>query len=100
MQLRNHHALGPVDHESPLRSHERNFAHVHFLFLSPPLFFERESHIERRGKRLALAHALAHRHFRLADLVRVKLQHDFFVVTGDWEDLRKNGVQTSGLAAT
>ena len=69
MQLRDHHTLGPVDHEGPLRSHERNFAHVDFFFLGPPLFFERERHIERGGERLALAHALAHGHFWLADLV-------------------------------
>jgi hypothetical protein len=33
MQLANHHALSTVDDEGALWRHERDFAHVHFLFL-------------------------------------------------------------------
>ena len=33
VQLAHNHALGAVDHESPLRRHQRDLAHVNFLFL-------------------------------------------------------------------
>ena len=52
---RNDDALRAVDDESALRGHERDFAHVNFLFLRPLLFLEQEGDVERRAVGLAFA---------------------------------------------
>ena len=55
MQLADDHALGAIDDERALRRHERDFAHVNFLFLGPLLFLELEGDVERRAVGLAFA---------------------------------------------
>ena len=57
MQLGDDDALGAVDDERALRRHERDFAHVNFLFLRPLLFLELEGDMQRRAEGLAFAHA-------------------------------------------
>ena len=93
MQLRNNHALGAVDHERALRRHERDFAHVNFLFFRPLLFAELESHVERRAESLAFALRFERAQFRLADFVMAKIERRFFVVALDRENFFEDGLQ-------
>ena len=74
MQLRNDDALGAVDDERALRRHERDFAHVNFLFLRPLLFPELESDVERRAESLAFALRFEGAQFRLADFVMAEIE--------------------------
>src|SRR5437764_5275385 len=69
MQLADHDAFRAVDHESPLRRHERDLAHVNFFFLRPLLLAELKRDVERRAESLALALRFERRQLRLADLV-------------------------------
>ena len=47
MQLTDHNTLRSVNDKRSLRGHERNFAHVNFLFLRPLFLAELESDMER-----------------------------------------------------
>src|ERR1035437_5849686 len=93
VQLRNNHALGSVDDEGALRRHERNFAHVNFLFLGPALFAQLEGYVQRRAESLALALRLERAQLRLADFVVTEIEHGFFVVTFNRENFLKNSLQ-------
>ena len=45
MQLADHHTLGAIDHESALRRHKRDFAHVDFFFLGAFFLSQLESDV-------------------------------------------------------
>ena len=83
MELRNDHAFRAVDDERALRRHERNFAHVNFLFLGPLLLPELERHVERGAKRLAFPLGFQRRQLRFADFVMRKIEGRFLIVTLD-----------------
>ena len=74
MELGNDDALGAVDHKRALRRHERNFAHVNFLFLRALFFLELEGDVERRAEGLAFALRLERAQFRLADFVLAEIE--------------------------
>ena len=65
MQLADDDSFRPVDHERPLRGHERDFAHVNFFFLRPLFFAELESDMERRAEGLAFPLRLERAQLRL-----------------------------------
>ena len=67
-------ALGAVDDERALRRHERDLAHVNFLFLRPLLFLELEGDVERRAEGLAFALRLERAQLRLADFVVAEIE--------------------------
>ncbi len=98
VQLRDHDALRAVDDERALRGHERDFAHVDFLFLGAVLFLEQESDVQRRAEGLPFAHRLADAQLRLADLVAGEIQRDFFVVAGDGENFLEDRLEAGVLA--
>ncbi len=91
---RNDDALGAVDHERALRRHERNFAHVNFLFLRPLFFLELEGDVERRAKGLAFALRLEGAQFRFANFVVAEIERRLFVVALDRENFLEDGLQT------
>jgi hypothetical protein len=93
MQLADDHALRAVDHERALRRHERDFAHVNFLFLGPLLLAELESDVQRRAVSLAFALRLERAQLRLADLVMAEIERRLFVVALDRENFLENGLQ-------
>ena len=97
MQLRHHHSLGAVDNKRSLRGHERDFAHVNFLFLRSLLFLELESNVQRRAIGLALALRLQRRQFWFTDLVVAEIQRRFLIVALDRKNFLKYGLQAGVL---
>ena len=93
MQLADDDALRAVDDERALRRHERNFAHVNFLFLGPLFLRELESDVERRAVGLAFALRFERGQLRLADLVVAEIEHRLFVVALDRKDFLEDGLQ-------
>ncbi len=93
MQLADDDALRAVDHERPLRRHERDFAHVNFLFLGPLFLAELESDVERRAVGLAFPLRLERGQFRLADLVMAEIERRLFIVALDRKHFLENGLQ-------
>ena len=85
MELRDDHALGAIDDKRPLRSHERDLAHIDFLLLDAFLFLKLEGDVERRAEGLAFAHGFANAQLRLADLVTGEIQRDFLIIASDGE---------------
>ena len=98
VQLGDDDALGAIDDKGPLRGHERNLAHVHFLLLDALLFLEAEGDVERGGKGLALALALEGAHLGIADVVGDEIEDDLLVVALDGEDLAEYGLEADVLA--
>ena len=93
MELGNDDALGAVDHESALRGHEREFAHVNFLFLGAAIVFVAEGHIERGAEGLALALGFQGGHLRLAEIVAYEVERGFILKAVDREKLAEDGLQ-------
>src|SRR5205807_1752254 len=85
MQLRDNHALRAVNDERSLRRHERDLAHVNFLFLRAFLLAELERHVEWRAIGLSLALRFERGQLRLADLVMRKVECRLFIVALDRE---------------
>ena len=98
MQLAHDHALSAVNHESPLRRHERQFAHEHLFFLRALLFLELKGHIEWRAVSDAFAQALQPILFGLADLVAHEIQPALAIVALDREDFLEHRLQADVLA--
>ena len=90
MQLAHDHALRAINDESALRRHERDFAHVHLLFLRAFFFSQLESDVQRRAVGLPFALCFQRGQFRLANVIVTKIEHRFLVVAFDWEDLLEN----------
>jgi hypothetical protein len=98
MELGDDHALGAVDYERALRGHERDFAHVDFFFLGPPLFTELEGDMQRGAEGLAFALGLEGAQLRLADFVVAEIENRFFVIALDRENFLEDGLEPIGLA--
>src|SRR5437773_8215414 len=98
MQLRNYHPFRPIDHKRSLRRHERDLAHVDFLFLRPLFFLELESDVERRAESLPFPLCLQRRQFWLADLVMTEIERGFLIIALDGENLLEHSLQAGGLA--
>ena len=94
MELGNDDALGAVDHESALRRHEREFAHVNFFLFRAALVLVSEGHIERRAESLPLALGFKRGHFRLAEFVADEVEGGFVLETMDREKLAEDSLQT------
>ena len=100
MQLADDNALRAVDHERTLRRHERDFAHVHFLFLRALLFLELERDVQRRAVGLPFALRFKWRQFRLADFVVAEIKDRLFVVAFDRENFLENSLQAPDSSAS
>ena len=98
MQLGNNHPLRPVDHERSLRRHERDLAHIDFLFLGPLFLLELESDVQRCAESLPFALRFQRSQFWLADLVMAEIQGGLFVVTLDRENFLEHSLQAIVLA--
>ncbi len=98
MQLGNNHPLRPVDHKRSLRRHERDFAHVDFLFLRPLFLLELESDVERRTESLPFALRFQRGQFWLADLIMTEIQGGLFVIALDRENFLEHSLQAIVLA--
>jgi hypothetical protein len=94
VELRHDHALRPIDYERPLRGHERDLAHVNFLFLGPLLLSELESDVERRAVGLALPLRFERGQLRLADLVMGKIEGRLLIVAFDRENFLEHCLET------
>jgi len=71
------HAFGTIDDERSLRRHERDFAHVNFLFLGSLFFAELEGNVERRAVGLTLALGLERSQLWFADFVVAEIENGF-----------------------
>ncbi len=98
MQLADDDALGAVDDESALGRHERQFAHVHALFLDVLVFAQAEGDVEGSGEGLAFALAFQRAELGLTDFVIGELELDLFVVAFDGEDFGEDGLEAFVLA--
>ena len=98
MKLADHDALRPVDHKGALRGHERNLAHVNFLFLGGPFVLVTEGHIEGRAEGLALTLTLDGGHLRLTQVITDKVQAGLFFETKDGEKLPEHRLESHVLA--
>jgi hypothetical protein len=94
MQLADNDALGTVDDEGALGSHEWQLAHEDFLFFGSLLFLQQKGDIQRRSVREPLTQAFQPVDLRLPDLVGVKVQYALPVIALNRENLGKNGLQT------
>src|SRR5204863_976457 len=92
------HAFGTIDDERSLRRHERDFAHVNFLFLGPLFFAELEGNVERCAVGLALALGLERGQLWFADFVMAEIENGFFVVALDRKYFFENGLKTGSFA--
>src|SRR6266513_3210051 len=97
VQLRNHPALGSVDHESTLRRHEQNFAHVNFLFFGPTLLAELECDMKWSAISLTFALRFQGGQLWLANLVMAEIKDCFLIITFDRENLFEDGLQAVAL---
>src|SRR5438128_11331592 len=93
MQLTDDDTLRSVDDKRSLGSHERNFAHVNFLFLRPLFLAELESDMKRSAVGLTFPLRLEGRQFRLSDLVMAEIKGRLLVVAFDGKDFLENGLQ-------
>ena len=98
VELGNDDALGTIDHEGALGSHQRQLAHVNFLFLRATLVFVTEGHIERGAEGLALALALQGGHFGLAELVAYEIEGRFVFKAKDGKKFAEDSLQTDVAA--
>ena len=83
VQLRDDDALGAVDHKGAVVRHERNFAHVHRLFIDGIAILQTERHVERPG----ICHALAQRRQRIVLGLRVERIALFQRVADELQDI-------------
>src|SRR5690606_35096293 len=97
VQLRNNDALGTVDDEGTVFGHERNFAHVHFLFLDfangGPAGFsvhQHQAHLGAQGRGVGQAALLAFLdvEYRIAQGIADKLESSHAIVAHN----RENGI--------
>lgn len=107
VQLRHDDALGAVDDEGTGAGHERNLAHVDFLFLD---FLDRgladlaveqhQAHLRAQGRRIGQATLLTFLDIehRFAEHIAHELQARHTVVTNDRENRRERRLQTVGYA--
>lgn len=108
VQLRHDHALGAVDDERTGRRHERNLAHVHFLFLHflddglarRLLVEEHEAHL--RAQRRAVGQAALLTFLDVERRRRQRIAHELetseAVMRDDGKHRREGGLQPLGLA--
>ena len=96
--MAHNHALGAVDHESPLRRHQRDLAHINFLFLRAFLLPKLKSDMQRRAIGLALALGFERGQLRLANFVMAEIEDGLFVVTLDRKNFPENGLEPVSLA--
>src|SRR5438094_10254686 len=93
MQLADHYTLSAIDHESALRRHERDFAHVNLLFLYTFFLAQLERDVQWRAVCLSFALRLQRGQFRLANFVVAKIEHRLFIVALDGENLLENSLE-------
>ena len=93
MQLAHHHALGAVDDEGALRCHERDFAHVNFLFLGSLFLAQLKGDVQRRAISLAFSLRFQRAQLRLANVIMAEIEDRFFVVALNRENLPENRLQ-------
>ena len=74
VKLTDHHALRSIDDKGPLRSHQRNLAHVDLFLLGALLVLVPKGDVQGSAVRLPLALTLNRRHLRLAQFVTDKIQ--------------------------
>ena len=98
MELRNHHALGPVDDEGTTLGHHGDFAHVNILVLNEIFFAEPELHIERHGISNPLAEALQLVALGVAKIIGNVLERQALVVAKNRKHLTENGLKALRLA--
>jgi hypothetical protein len=91
MQLAHHNAFRTIDDERTLRRHERDLAHVHFLFLRAFLLPQLERHVQRCAVGLPFALRFKWRQFWFADIVVAEIKDRLFIVAFD----RKNFLENS-----
>ena len=97
VQLAHDHALSPVYDETALRRDERHLAHEHFFLLGAILILKPKDDVEWSAIGLALVDTLEPIHLGRSDLVVAILEHDFFIVARDGEDLVEHRLQTDVL---
>ena len=100
VELGNDDALGAVDHESALWSHERELAHVNFFFLRAAFVLVAEGHIKRGAEGLAFALGFERGHFGFAELVADEVEGGFVLETMDREKFAENGLNADIPALT
>ena len=108
MQLRHDDALGAIDHEGTGGGHERQFAHVHFLFLHflddrlgrRFLVQNHQAHLRTQRRREGQAALLAFLDVerRNAEDVGQEFETRKAIVRNDGENRRKRGLQAFVLA--
>ena len=74
--------------------HERDFAHVNFLFLGAFFLAQLERHVQWRTVSLAFALRLQRGQFRLTNFVVTEIEHCFFIVALDRKDLLENSLES------
>ena len=94
VQLAYHHPLRAVNDESALWRHERDFAHVHLLFLGAFFLSQLKRDMQRRAVGLSFALRLQSGQFRLANVIVTEIEYGLFIVALDRKDLLENSLQS------
>src|SRR5262249_31669382 len=98
MQLAHHNALRAVDDEGALWRHERDLAHINFLFLRAFLLPQLERHVQGRAVGLSFALRFQWRQFGFADVVVTEIKNGLFIVAFDRKNFLENGLKALILA--
>ena len=93
MQLTHHNAFRAVDDECTLRRHERDLAHVHFLFLGAFFLPQLKCHVQWRAVGLPFALRFERRQFWLTDIVVAKIKNCLLIVAFDRENFLENSLK-------
>ena len=94
MKLGDDDALSAIDDKRALWGHEREFAHVNFLFFGRALVFITERYVERSAEGLTLPLSFESGKFWLSEFVADKVERRFVFKTKNREKLAEDRLQS------